>query len=76
MIDDADIPNPAPSAPPGKIDDDLRKLVLVVAGCVVAIALVESIRWCGRRIERRMASRHPVLTELVEELVDPPWHLQ
>lgn len=74
MVDDSDSLNTAPPAGPEQMDDDLRKLALVVIGSVAAIILVEAARWCGRTIERRLARRHPVLTELVEELVVPHRH--
>lgn len=43
---------------------------------VGAIAFLEIVRWGARRLERRLAMRHPLLTELAEELADPDWHLR
>ena len=59
-----------------ELDESLRSLVLMVVALVGAIAVLEIVRWGGRRLERRLATRHPVLTELAEELADPDWHLR
>ncbi len=77
---DTDITPAAPgdavaSADEEELNEDLRKLALVAITLVGAVTFVELVRWGVRRLERRLAMRHPVLTELVEELVDPDWHL-
>ena len=61
------------SADEQALDEDLRKLALVVIACVCAIALFELLRWRLKRAEESVAAHHPLLTELGEELVDRPW---
>ena len=55
------------------LGEDLRRFAPVVIAFLGAVALVELVRWGIRRLERRLIRRHPLLTELAEELVDPDW---
>jgi hypothetical protein len=68
--------NVAPPVDEEELNEGLRSLALVVVAFVGAIAFLEIVRWGARRLERRLAMRHPLLTELAEELADPDWHLR
>jgi hypothetical protein len=68
-----DATSPPPADAPGGAAltrEEKRAVILVVLSVVVAFAVGE----CVRRMERRIARRHPVLTELVEGMARPPWH--
>ncbi len=54
----------------GLTREEKRLLALIVVGCATALVLGE----CARRIERRFARRHPLLTELVEGAAHRPRH--
>jgi hypothetical protein len=71
MTDDVPTsPYPAPLPDLGLTADEKRTIALILIGCVAAFALGE----CARRIERRFARRHPLLTEIVEGTAHHPPH--
>ena len=67
MTDDSPQETATPSGA-ALTDEEKRTILLVVAGLVVALVLSDVVR----RIERRFARRHPLLTELVEGTAHRP----
>lgn len=53
---------------------DLTKALHVAIACACAVVVLILLRWRLKRLEMAMGARHPLLTELAEELADPEWH--
>ncbi len=52
---------------------DLARLAYTVAALAAGAAVMAWLYWRFRRIEGIIARRHPLLTEVLEELADPGW---
>ena len=55
---------------------ELARLVYIGVALAVAAVLTTALYWGFRRIEARIAGRHPLLTEMLEEVTDPGWPLR
>lgn len=53
---------------------DLTKALYVAIVCACAVVVLILLRWRLKRVEMAIGARHPLLTELAEELADPEWH--
>ena len=58
----------APSIAERKLEDDISRLVFVLLAAGCAIVLVELLGWLTRGIGRKIAGRHPLMAEVVEEI--------
>lgn len=55
---------------------ELARLVYIAAALAAAAVLATALYWGFRGFERRVARRHPLLTEALEELADPGWPIR
>ncbi len=68
------VSEPPPAAGREPEDElDLARVVYVVVALAAGAALVAWLYWRFRRVEAIIARRHPLLTEVLEELADPGW---
>ena len=72
------VSEPPPAAGRERLEEEieLARIVYLVAAFAAGAALVAWLYWRFRRIEGIIARRHPLLTEVLEELADPGWRLR
>ncbi len=58
----------APSVAEQRLEDDISRLVFVLLAAGCAIVVVELLGWLTRGIGGKIAGRHPLMVEVVEEI--------